>query len=357
VADDETRELGPYGCFRTQWLTTCQRPPTAQERQFYAPNLTNDPACQRIWYGDPSAQHGTTGEGAEPFELPAVDESYYDRCGAFPLDVPWIETILQSNDAPLGNILVTGGIRFGLAVAAAWNAAAYAQGVGDPFYDLLAENVVTSEVVPAGGGVAPMGLWDDIWGTVTDIGLKDVTGFVGEANQFINQFESNQGPPVPQAVAPVAGGPYLPVATQSPLFPEYDMGYGSQVPVTVEPGVSIMPYAQSLGKYILSIVRRVAPSVTWKKLLSAARLYGIPFLVGLGLTLDLANYVMKQAHKKRRHINPANVKALRRSVRRLDSFDRLACKVSAQLAHIKTGGSTRRRSGRCRKCRQTTCRC
>lgn len=58
---------------------------------------------------------------------------------------------------------------------------------------------------------------------------------------------------------------------------------------------------------------------------------------------------------KRRRMNPANAKALRRSMRRLRSFDRLSARVSRQLHR----GSSRRssRSVRCYTCRKSPCVC
>lgn len=79
----------------------------------------------------------------------------------------------------------------------------------------------------------------------------------------------------------------------------------------------------------------------------------------LGIELsELAKLITVASTKKRRHINPANTKALRRSLRRLESFDRLACRVSTQLSAVR-GGSRRQapRRGRCRTCKRRPCAC
>lgn len=56
---------------------------------------------------------------------------------------------------------------------------------------------------------------------------------------------------------------------------------------------------------------------------------------------DLMYY--KSTHKRRR-MNPANTKALRRSLRRLKSFDNLSHRVSAQLSRAcHKGGKSRKR--------------
>lgn len=52
-------------------------------------------------------------------------------------------------------------------------------------------------------------------------------------------------------------------------------------------------------------------------------------IIGAAAVADLVSYRMK--HKPRR-MNPANTKALRRSLRRLKSFDRLSTRVSVQLS-------------------------
>lgn len=52
-------------------------------------------------------------------------------------------------------------------------------------------------------------------------------------------------------------------------------------------------------------------------------------VIGAAAVADLVSYRM--SHKRRR-MNPANTRALRRSLRRLKSFDRLASRVSTQLS-------------------------
>jgi len=76
-------------------------------------------------------------------------------------------------------------------------------------------------------------------------------------------------------------------------------------------------------------------------------------VIGAAAVSDLISYRM--THKARR-MNPANTKALRRSMRRLKSFDRLASRVSMQLS--RAGGSRRRKtSARCSSCKRSPCAC
>jgi hypothetical protein len=60
----------------------------------------------------------------------------------------------------------------------------------------------------------------------------------------------------------------------------------------------------------------------------------------------------KRARRKR--MNPANTRALRRSLRRLQSFERLSSRVSQQLYRRQ---GMRRSTKRCRTCRKTPCMC
>lgn len=77
-------------------------------------------------------------------------------------------------------------------------------------------------------------------------------------------------------------------------------------------------------------------------------------VIGAAAVADLVSY--KMTHKPRR-MNPANTRALRRSLRRLKSFDKLSHRVSMQLA--RTGGSRRRAPSRsrCTVCRRNPCSC
>jgi hypothetical protein len=67
----------------------------------------------------------------------------------------------------------------------------------------------------------------------------------------------------------------------------------------------------------------------------------------------LANLITASSKKKRRRMNVANVKALRRGVRRLEGFERLACRVTAGL-HARSARRSRRR---CVRCKRNPCAC
>jgi hypothetical protein len=73
-------------------------------------------------------------------------------------------------------------------------------------------------------------------------------------------------------------------------------------------------------------------------------------LIGGAAMSELA--VWKSTHKSRR-MNPANTRALRRSLRRLKSFDRLASRTQQALGRRRGGA----RRGRCGTCRKSPCSC
>jgi len=89
-----------------------------------------------------------------------------------------------------------------------------------------------------------------------------------------------------------------------------------------------------------SMFRRVGPTV-------------LATYIGAAAVSDLVTY--KATHKVRR-MNPANSRALSRSLRRLKSFERLSTRVSAQLSRSASRGRGRSRS-RCRTCRSVPCKC
>jgi len=95
-------------------------------------------------------------------------------------------------------------------------------------------------------------------------------------------------------------------------------------------------------------------NMTPEKLYSALRKFGpqvLTTMIGAAAVADLIAY---KATVKRRRMNPANARALRRSMRRLKSFSSLSHRVSMQLGRA---GGSRRRRGPCRTCRKNPCSC
>lgn len=206
-----------------------------------------------------------------------------------------------------------------------------------------------------------MGLFDDLFGGLSLPGLDDISGYVSTATKFIDSFDSPAPPSF--ASAPVVGGVPATVA--------YNGGGGMMYPaMATVPAISgaigaVLPAGAGamMRRYILQFFRsKFGRSIPWGQILTFGKRWGLTALVGLGLTAEMANYIIGQTMKKHRRMNPANVKALRKSVRRLQSFDTLACRVNAQLSTLAGRGGRRpgRRAGvgrRCFKCRKSPCSC
>ena len=84
----------------------------------------------------------------------------------------------------------------------------------------------------------------------------------------------------------------------------------------------------------------------------------VSMLLNFGLSVDLANQLINwyaTSGKKRRRLRVTNVKALNRSVRRLEGFHKLSVRVNAALSNRPASRSMPRR--RCTKCRKNPCGC
>lgn len=120
--------------------------------------------------------------------------------------------------------------------------------------------------------------------------------------------------------------------------------------------------AEKLGVRIVNpnAVIRVGRNLLSKMLRFARATPGltiVSMLANLGLTAFEANRVVSwysTAGKRRRRIKVTNVKALNRSVRRLEGFLRLSRRVEASLGR-RTGARTKSR--RCFKCKKSPCSC
>ncbi len=118
---------------------------------------------------------------------------------------------------------------------------------------------------------------------------------------------------------------------------------------------SLMARFPSLWAAITALTQQFGKKFTPEMLWRMAKQNGPTMVVGLiGAAAMNELMVWKTTHKTRR-MNPANTRALRRSLRRLKSFDRLAGRVSGQLA--RTGHRRARRSTRCGTCRRNPCSC
>lgn len=136
-----------------------------------------------------------------------------------------------------------------------------------------------------------------------------------------------------------------------------------------EPGPPMaMPVSRSLvPKVPQAIVQRFPALAKWlfdhglgggaiRQLLSMLRRWGPTALMGIMGLQAVSELVTYTATKKRRRMNVANTKALRRGLRRLKGFERLSHRVSAQLGRAARSGRSTRRS-RCMTCRKSPCMC
>jgi len=142
-----------------------------------------------------------------------------------------------------------------------------------------------------------------------DLSTYEVAGGVGAANAVMPGYQSPQYPMTP--VYPQA----TPVKSAS-------KGKGLTIPAWSWDFPTLWQFIQRNGlatgavATLLGLLRKWGPTA-------------MTALWGAGVVADLIGY---QTKHKRRRMNPANSKALRRSLRRLHSFERLSTRVSQQLS-------------------------
>lgn len=90
----------------------------------------------------------------------------------------------------------------------------------------------------------------------------------------------------------------------------------------------------------------------------------INLLIGLALTAQEANllftwWATKEVARRRRRMNPGNARALRRAIRRVKSFSRLAARSSMSISRTPSFRRARRRTRVviCPTCRRDPCQC
>lgn len=192
-----------------------------------------------------------------------------------------------------------------------------------------------------------MGLFDDITSGLSDAFSSIFSGPQSNVGQILGGLDVGSSSPFP--VNPQVS---YPIYQPAPVYqntmagmPAVMGGIGRSLARFPNLSTALVALSQQFGK-------RFTPDQLWRMLKNnGPGLVG--GLIGAAALNELA--VWKTTHKSRR-MNVANTRALRRSVRRLRGFDRLAHRVSSQLARV---GGTRRRSAsrRCGTCRSSPCRC
>lgn len=183
----------------------------------------------------------------------------------------------------------------------------------------------------------------------------DLGGILGTVS---NIFGGNQNP-IFQGVSNVAGltQSFLPtaqpVAARMPAIANQAL---RNVPMI---GRSFFNKYPNLATAIQQF-RNMGRKVTRAQLWSLLKRFGPELLVSGGILTAAAVNELMIAGPGRRRMNPANVRALRRGIRRLKSFERLASTVSQTVGRAaRTGGRRRLRgpSRRCGTCRSNPCAC
>lgn len=186
-----------------------------------------------------------------------------------------------------------------------------------------------------------------------DVGgiLKSVGGiFGGNQNQYFSGISNvatlaSQFFPTPAAVTSVAVRPPMPTAP----------GVAGAMRAVPMIGRTFFSKYPNLANAIQALRNRGA-NVTRSRLYSMLKRFGPELLISGGILTAAAVSELMVAGAGHRRMNPANTRALRRSLRRLKSFDRLSSSVSRQLARAGTKSRRSPRS-RCGTCRKNPCSC
>lgn len=180
-----------------------------------------------------------------------------------------------------------------------------------------------------------MGLFDFV-----DSVFDPTSGFAGDliegvAGSILGGFSNNQ----PSALMPT----YQPVSYGGFGAPAAVYPTAASVPMAARAIAAGMPAWSARFPSLWQALQKLRASgsrATIEQLYSMLRRWGptaLSTVIGAAAVADLVSYRMQH---KRRRMNPANPKALRRSMRRLKSFDTMASRVKMQLA---TSCHTRRR--------------
>lgn len=180
----------------------------------------------------------------------------------------------------------------------------------------------------------------------------DIARLVGGATQIAGAALTPSAPAPVYASAPVYGAmPYNPPA----VMPAQPVG-AFAVPAAAAGRLAAI-VAPILTKIAVKLGMRARPSLSraMELVRKAAKLLQSPEAVAVALgitTAELATLITTSAARKRRHMNPANAKALRRAARRIKSFHRMCTHVDL----LKTRRHSARSSG-CFKCGKKKCAC
>lgn len=171
-----------------------------------------------------------------------------------------------------------------------------------------------------------MGLFDDIGGFVGDLGSNFFSSggsidWGGIAGDVVGSYAASFTQPISQ---PMQNYPMIGTPTAAGSVPMAARAVAAGLPAWSARFPALWQALQKL--------RAQGTKASLEQLYSMLRKWGptsLSTVIGAAAVADLVSYRM--SHKRRR-MNPANTRALRRSLRRLKSFDRLSSRVSGQLA-------------------------
>ena len=169
--------------------------------------------------------------------------------------------------------------------------------------------------------------------------LGSVLGF---GSQVIGNIVASSGP----AAAPVlaAAAPMAPAMAAKPIISAARSAVGAittgaRKMLTGAAASGLIKIAQATGRSTMSLRSAVKLIRKMGKFLEPAAI-----AAALGLTAqELAEIIVADSQRTRRRMNPANVHALRRSMRRITSFHRLAQRVD--LLKTRRSGPRRKACG------------
>ena len=202
--------------------------------------------------------------------------------------------------------------------------------------------------------------------------LSSVGGVLGGANlgdySWVSQIGSAGLNIAGAALAPSPQPTYIAAAPMYSPSPSYAMATTTQAqPVMsaapafgVAAGAIARVTAPILAKIAVKLGLRARPSLTraMEMVRKAATILTSPEAVAtaLGITVaELATLITTSSARKRRRMNPANSKALRRAARRIKSFHKL-CTHTDVLRGRGRGRAVAVRSS-CGTCKKSPCRC
>lgn len=148
--------------------------------------------------------------------------------------------------------------------------------------------------------------------------------------------------------------PYEPAQFPTqPEYPSYPMPQPVGAMMPMVRGGMLATRFPALWAAVVTLSERFGTRISVDRIWQMFKTFG-PGMVALIGGQAFSELMVYHSTHKRRRMNVANTKALRRSVRRLKGFDRLSHRVSGQLARA---GGKRRTARRCGTCRKSPCTC